>query len=63
MNLPSKPFNPQDWRLHTRPRLVVDKETGEVYVSAGFRHKITGKVKEWRREATLEEIETGHPVQ
>jgi hypothetical protein len=60
MNLP---FNPKDWRLHTRPRLVVDKESGEVYVSAGFKHRLTGKVKEWRREATLEEIETGQPGQ
>jgi hypothetical protein len=45
------------WERLSRPRLHVDKETGEVTVRAAFRHKVSGKIKTFQREASAEEIE------
>jgi hypothetical protein len=47
------------WTRLTRPRLHIDPETGEVTVRAAFRHKVSGKIRTWQREATIEEIERG----
>jgi hypothetical protein len=42
------------WTRLSKPRLHIDPETGEVTVRAAFRHKVSGKIRTWQREATIE---------
>ena len=55
-------FNPSDWLPCTPARLYLNRETGEVAIRAGFRNRYTGKIKTFEREATIEEIEAGRPL-
>jgi hypothetical protein len=47
------------WTRLSPPLLFIDPETGEVTVRAAFKHKVSGKIKTFEREATIEEIEKG----
>jgi hypothetical protein len=55
MNLPT-PLHFSDWQKFTTARMYVDQVTGEVQVRAGFKHKVTGKIRVWWRPASEEEI-------